>query len=149
MRPAPPTLEDVLALDDALATHEIVTRPRRYVGQAPNIGEAGKSRLIALLEELWPRQSFRSAIRVEGDRWTYPGAVHAILVLGPPVDLPLTPARWAAVACSGLVFDEQAAWLRSQYSAAGVLAVATECDASDVRTWEQVLSAIPDDAPIP
>jgi len=145
---APPTLSDVLAFDDQHARGELLARPRRYLAQAQAAATDEKRRLAELLASMWPDDGFRANIRREGDQWTLDPRVHAIFVLGPAVNLGLNAERWADVATSGLAFSDQTEWLRRQYSPDGAQEAA-RTDASDVRTWEQIISAVPNGVDLP
>lgn len=145
---APPTLSDVLAFDDEHARGELQGRPRRYLAQAQVAAADETHRLAELLESMWPDDGFRANIRREGDQWILDPRVHAIFVLAPAVNLPIGADRWADVATSGLAFSDQTQWLRDRYSLEGVQQAA-RVDVTDVRTWEQIVSAVPDDIDLP
>jgi hypothetical protein len=145
---APPTLDDVLARSDDDASRELIASSRRYVLQAREADDAAKERIRVLLDRMWPADGLASAISEEDGTSTTQPQAYAVFTLGPAVDLVLSPERWAQVACSAVVFAEQRDWLRSQYQTEAAR-VAAQCEADDVRTWEQILGGVPPEEPIP
>ena len=110
---------------------------------ASELADAG-TELLERVEALDPEhlllECLDELLRLEDFDWS--------AELGPAVNLPLDAERWAEVATCGFTFSDQAGWLREQYSEAGA-ELAARAEATDVRSWEQVVSAIPSDTPLP
>jgi hypothetical protein len=86
---------------------------------------------------------------VEDGQWTVSAGVFALFTLAPAIDLPLDSQQWSQIACSGFVFSEQTDWLRNQYTQEGAVTAAMTCEVDDVRSWQQILSCIPDEESVP
>lgn len=144
---AAPTLSDILAWEKNEAIAELVARPRRYVIQAKNASEEERARLAQLLGSLWPEGGL--APHIDLDALKVSAGVYALLELGAAADMPLSHERWAQVATSGIALSDQVGWLRRQYTPDAAELAVEMCDADDVRSWEQLVAAVPDEEPLP
>jgi hypothetical protein len=145
---AEPTLSTVLGLEQAEAAAALQAQPQRYIAQLKGASPEESQQVADLLESMWPSDGIRANITRNGDQFNIDRRVYTILELGPAVNLRLDAERWAEVATCGFTFSEQAGWLREQYSEEGA-ELAARAEATDVRSWEQVVSAIPSDTPVP
>ena len=143
-----PTLSELLARPREQADHILLGHAQYFAKQASELSPEDKAALTARLEEWWPEVPFFETIKIkerDGDRtsWTFTYGASTWFWFGPALDLPLSAQRWAEIACSLILFEEQTEWLRRQCSDEAQAAVVEICDSPDAQAWSHIIGAIP------
>ena len=143
-----PTLSELLARPREQADHILLGHGQYFAKQAADLLPEEKEALAERLEEWWPEQPFYETISIkerDGDRtsWTFQYGASTWFWFGPALDLPLSAQRWAEIACSLILFQEQTDWLQRQCSDEAQATVAEICDSSEAQAWSHIIGAVP------
>jgi hypothetical protein len=144
--------DDLAALFDLEGddfTNAVLGNARAIAGSVRELDDTQRQRLLGVLEQTWPEGGFANSFTRDGSTISASdGGAFVWLFLGPELDAPLTPDRWADVARSGVVMTDTAEWLRKHYAAEGA-ALAATTDAREARVWFNLIESIPTATPLP
>ncbi len=118
--------------------------------EVKNLTDADRNRLIAVVEGAWPEHGVGANVECDVHQIRYHDrGAHAWLTLAPALDIAPTAEQWADLATSGAILTDTSQWLSRHYSEEAALLAARSCDATGVRPWAQLVSAIPSEERVP
>lgn len=144
----PPTFAALLARSHEESDGMILANANYFASQVKDLDDDERGELRERLASWWPDKPFRQTITWESAKsWRIEYGAQAWLRFGPALDAELPPSRWAEIAVSGVLFEEEISWLRQQWTPEAAEGFAALCDDTDARLWHTAIKAMPDPLP--
>lgn len=139
--PAPRTLKELLADPGDQSDAELQHRYRTLAAEAATLAGGDRKLLIGRIERWRPEVPYAETITwLENRHWQQLWVPAAWVAYSAALDLPVDPDDWARIATSGVIFDSEQRWLRSQSDPDRQDRAARRLAASrDVDRWRSLL----------